>query len=125
MPQRIAIIEDDPRITMLFARVLEDAGYQPVVAVTHDSIVRLAEDVRPDLFIVNLIRGGDYIGMRTLSILRAHRATATVPVILCSSDTAFLHAQREALAQQKCLILAKPFLIHNLLDVVQEALALA
>lgn len=125
MPQRIVIIEDDAPITMLIARALEAAAYQPLVSVTHDTIALLAEDVRPDLFIVNLLRGWEYIGLRTLFALRARAATATLPVILCSSDTTFLHTQREALAQRNCLTLAKPFLIHDLLDVVRGALALA
>ena len=123
MPQCIVIIEDDGPITTLIAHALADAGYQPLVSVTHDTIALLAEDVRPDLFIVNLIRDGDYISMRTLSVLRARAATAALPVILCSGDTTFLHMQRAVLAQRNCLTLTKPFLLHDLLDVVHAALA--
>ncbi len=125
MPPLIAIIDDDQPTTEFVAAVLQDAGYRTITSTTHETILGLVRDHRPDLFIIDLMRRGVYVGAMTLSVLRAHPATAAVPVILCSANTTFLHAQRAALWQRKCLTLTKPFLHHELLEAVDEALALA
>ena len=124
-PKRIAIIDDDRDTVEFIAIVLEEAGYQTRVSTNHDDILLLAAEPWPDLFMLNLMRGWEYIGMRTMAVLRDHPVMRSTPIILCSANTTFLHTQRQALAQRKCLTLTKPFLHHELLDVVQEALALA
>ncbi len=120
MPPLIAIIDDDRPSTEFIAALLQDAGYRTITSTTHDTILDLVRDHRPDLFIVDLMRRGAYVGAVTLSLLRDHPATAAVPVILCSANAKFLHAQRAALWQRKCLTLTKPFLHHELLDVAEE-----
>ena len=57
MPQLIAIIEDDKDTATFLVDALEDAGYQTVASMNHDTMVELVQRVQPDLFIINLMRG--------------------------------------------------------------------
>jgi DNA-binding response OmpR family regulator len=122
MAARILVVNDTEEILQAFRDLLEDEGYEvhlSGVAFTNvDGIVRLA----PDLIILDYLFGQEKAGWQMLQLLRMHRGTAAIPVIICTAAT---HAVREIegeLIARGIRLVAKPFDIDELLAAVRQAL---
>jgi CheY-like chemotaxis protein len=86
----ILVINDDEEILTLFEEILREAGYN---ALLYSSAIRdLAEIERlqPDLIIIDYLIGHEDSGWQLLQKIKMRRATATVPIVVCTAATKLL-----------------------------------
>jgi DNA-binding response OmpR family regulator len=106
---RIAIVDDDRDFLALVADILEQDGHEPLTYDHGDGIVAQLREVQPDLIVLDVRMEDTGSGWQVLHELRKDRATATIPLIVCSADRLQL-AEREArLWGHGVAILPKPF----------------
>ena len=117
-PPLIAVIDDDPVFVDLMRAFLETEGY----AVTHwergRGAVGFIRRERPALVLLDVRMEDAEAGRRVLARLGADRPA----VLLCTADTRFL-AQHAAWLNGRCDgVLAKPFDLDELLELIERAL---
>jgi len=99
----VLIIEDELNARELLVSYLELHGYQAVVAVTADSALRQAVQLRPDAITLDLVMPGKG-GWKLLHELRHTPQTATIPILVIS----VLDEEKSVLAMGASAYLAKP-----------------
>jgi CheY-like chemotaxis protein len=110
--RKILVIDDNPDLVTLFRRYLRGDPYRLIQTTSGESAIRLAEDLQPDLIILDvMLPSAD--GWDTLAVFRQRPRSRHVPVIICTI------LPEQALAQSLGVseFLAKP--------VTQEALRVA
>ena len=117
--RRILVVEDEALVAMATSQLLEDAGYE-VVGMAADSrqALRLAEDERPDLVLMDIrLRGGDD-GVATAAEIRKQLG---LPVLYVSAhgDSATL---ARAAQTSPAGFVGKPHTTDELLRAVGRAL---
>ena len=83
---RILLAEDSKPIRRANESALLDAGYQVICAVDGESALRLAQEQKPDLVLLDMIMP-KMGGLEVLQILKSDAATAGIPVIVLSGLT--------------------------------------
>jgi two-component system cell cycle response regulator DivK len=119
--QTILVVEDNDLNTKLVVAILEDAGYQVVVAQSAEEGLPLAHTLRPGLVLMDIdLPGMD--GLAALQHLRTDPQTRAMKVI---AITAFaIKGDRELfLAAGFDGYVSKPFKMDELLEAVTAALA--
>ena len=116
----IVVVDDTPELLDLIDSILTDEGYRVVpcrdATRAHETIGR----ERPDLVMLDLRMAG-VAEWEVLEALKADRATADIPVIVCSGAVDELQAAEPRLRSLGCDILVKPFDIDDLLARVERA----
>jgi signal transduction histidine kinase len=126
--RNVLIVEDDPTLSALVARILSGAGYRPVTIADHTLIdsavarwdprcVILDGEVRPS--------GESRTWDDAASIRRTHPG---LPVVIFTGDGAALAEARAARSQRSVAagfagIVSKPFVVEELLATVKSAMA--
>ena len=107
---KVLIVDDDPAILDAVSLILEDEGYE-VAAAVGGNIVRIAEQERPDIVLLDIRLSGQD-GRDVCRALKTTPATAHVPVLMISANQ-----QGAAYAQQAGAddYLAKPFELDDFL----------
>jgi len=83
-PRNILVIEDSAAAVELYRRYLEPTGEWHVVGVSEPRLAYdMARSLQPALIVLDLLMPGTD-GWTILNLLRAHEATADIPVIVCS-----------------------------------------
>ena len=80
---KILVAEDDPSVRLTIALVLEDEGFDVVLAEDGERALDIAFTKSPDAILLDLMMpklGGEQV----LSRLREHRLTARIPVFVLS-----------------------------------------
>jgi two-component system KDP operon response regulator KdpE len=77
----ILIADDEPRITKLVSIALSEEGFRVVSASTGTEAIRLAEEYRPDVVLLDIVMP-DLDG---IEVMRQMRETRSVPVILVTA----------------------------------------
>lgn len=117
----VAVIEDDPANRAVIVDILEDAGYQVVAWDGHADVPGFIRQAGADLVIQD-IRLGAPLSIWALLEQVSAWSTSAPRVVLCSADRAFLHTNRDALAERSCAIVEKPFDVETLLATVAACL---
>lgn len=124
MAARILVVNDTEEILELFRMVLgEEGGYEVITASFTPHDLREVERVKPDLVILDLIFGVEKIGWQLLEKMRLNRATADIPVIVCTAAVNEVRQNEGHLTAMGVSVILKPFDVDLLLAVVKEALA--
>jgi len=113
----ILVVEDDQPTAYLLTDILETTGYQVRVAETGAAARTMAEQVHPDLIILDLILP-DEDGLVLCSVLKN---LASVPILICSGTL----RRRDAFLSLKLGaddFIAKPFDVYDLLARVEVLL---
>jgi DNA-binding response OmpR family regulator len=119
---RVLVIDDDAHIRELMQRILSGAGYLVACAVDGNDGVRTFDEFRPDLVITDIIMP-DKEGLETIRELRSR--DPAVPIIAVSGGGRVGTLDVLSIAEKfgANRILAKPFTLSTLLNLVREALA--
>lgn len=126
MAARILVINDSPDILELFRDILEgEAGYEVVLRGLAFRDIREVEQVKPDLIILDYLFGNERPGWQMLQLLKMHRSTAQIPVIICTAAIREVVDIEADLLSHDVRLVHKPFDIDDLLSTVTEALARA
>jgi CheY-like chemotaxis protein len=81
---KILLVEDSKPVRRANERALLDAGYEVVCAVDGESALRFAQEVKPDLILLDMILP-KMSGPEVLKHLKEHSETAEIPVVVVSS----------------------------------------
>jgi two-component system response regulator VicR len=105
MRTRVLVLDDQEYLREIIATILNDAGYPARAVETTDEALRLLDELRPDLLVLDLSLP-TIGGLEFLDQLRANPAWATLPVLIVSGDPAKLAA---AEGRRYVGALTKPF----------------
>ena len=120
MNERLFIVDDDPDLVRIAAKLLEDAGYGVSAATRVDEVPRRLEIDPPDLVLMDLRMPGKD-GFTLCKELKSNPKTSAVPVVFLSShsDEADVVAGLELGADD---YITKPFRKNELLARVKAVL---
>ncbi|MGA9977008.1 MAG: response regulator [Candidatus Sulfotelmatobacter sp.] len=83
---RILLADDSKPIRRANESALLKAGYEVICAVDGESALRLAQEQKPDLILLDMIMP-KMSGVEVLQSLKSDAATASIPVVVLSSLT--------------------------------------
>jgi DNA-binding response OmpR family regulator len=112
---RILVVDDDPQLLELYARVLRDDGHE-VIAARDGLEAQRRMDTRPDLIVLDLEMPAN--GYEVLAQVRSSAEHATIPVIVSSGIATGEWALRAGATE----FLAKPFKVAELKAAVRRRL---
>lgn len=116
----ILIIEDNEKNRKLLRDVLEVKGYRTLESETGEEGLRLAQQQRPDLVIMD-VRLPGISGLDVFQQLRADTATCTIPVIAVTAS-AMHEEQQQIRAAGFDGYESKPIKVMEFLDKVKDIL---
>ncbi len=110
--KQVLIVDDDPAITDLFARVLQSDGYQVTKAITGQGAIQKVREQSFGLIYLDLILP-DLSGPETLKAIRQIDDTPRVVVITGNQDSDLL---QEILELGPFTVLLKPFGVSEIVE---------
>lgn len=119
--RHILVVNDTQEILDLFREILEEEGYRVSV---YSYAFRDLDEIktqRPDLLILDFIIGGEAHGWQLLQKLKLDRATATLPVIVCTAAVQLARELEGHLKEKGVAVVLKPFDIDDLVQEVDRA----
>jgi two-component system phosphate regulon response regulator PhoB len=115
----VLVIEDDAETGRLIEMALESEGYRVVRQATGMAGLTAAEDLRPDVVLLDLMLPGA-AGWTVLRQLKSQPETSGIPVIVTSAVPSLLRDEEQHLARA---VLQKPFDLGELLETIRAAAA--
>jgi CheY-like chemotaxis protein len=115
---RALVIEDDPVVASLLAESLAQDGLDVENAPTGELGLERAREDPPDVILLDIGLPGELDGWQVLVELKTRRATAHVPVVVCTAHT----GRGTATALGASDFVAKPFTGDHLRDTVARLL---
>ena len=113
MSPRILVVEDDSDNGEYLVRLLEETGFQTLLATTAAEAIRIARRERPDLVLMD-VRLAEGDGRAAARELKAAAETAAIPIVAVTALA--LDGDREACLAAGCDdYLSKPFRPRELL----------
>lgn len=122
MAARILVINDTQEILELFRDILEDEGYEVILYSFAITDMDEIERIKPDLIIADYLFGGESTGWQLIQKLKMRRATATIPLVVCTAATLQVREIEGYLQAQGIALVPKPFDIDDLLSAVRRGL---
>lgn len=117
-PRKILVVNDTQEILDLFRDILEEEGYEvELYSYAFNDLVEIKR-IAPDLIILDYIIGGEDYGWQVLQKLKMDRATAHIPVIVCTGAVRQVREMEGHLREKGVGIVLKPFDIDDLLHEV-------
>lgn len=119
---KILVVEDDASVSELVKTVLEEEGYEIIVAPSAEMAKPIIATEKPTIAMIDIILPGQ--GGMDL-ILDIHSSSPDLGIILTSGKIDMNKSTFKVLAHQfgVIAILPKPFTVEELLTTVREALA--
>lgn len=119
-PKKILVVNDTQEILDLFRDIFEEEGYEvSLYSYAFDDLVEIKR-INPDLIILDYMIGGEDYGWQVLQKLKMDRATADLPVIVCTGAIRQVREMEGHLKEKGVGIVLKPFDIDDLLHAVNE-----
>ena len=116
MEATILLVDDDPVNVRLVKLILSREGYQTIVASGGSEGLKMAQDERPDLVLLDLMLP-EVDGFEVLRRLRSDSQTADLPVIVVSAQ-ASLTDEHAAIEIGANAYVTKPFKRAELLPLI-------
>lgn len=119
---KILVVEDDASVSELVKTVLEEEGYEIIIAPSAEKAKPIIATEKPNLAMIDIILPGQ--GGMDL-ILDIHSSSPDLGIILTSGKIDMNKSTFKVLAHQfgVIAILPKPFTVEELLTTVKDALA--
>jgi CheY-like chemotaxis protein len=111
---RILVVDDEPDLRFLLRRIFERAGYEVVEASHGGDALEAVRASLPDLVVTDIMMPV-MDGVELIRRLRAHPATAEIPIVAASGDS--------HLAGAADVVLPKPYQKDQLVEAVTALLA--
>jgi DNA-binding response OmpR family regulator len=122
MAARILVVNDTQEILELFRMLLEEEGYEVILAGFPIQQISDIEQIKPDLIILDFVFGDQKTGWQMLQMLKMKRSTAVIPVIVCTAALDLVREQEGYLVSQGVHVVFKPFDIDRLSEAVRQVL---
>jgi AmiR/NasT family two-component response regulator len=115
---RLLVVEDDALIAMDLAVSIDELGGQvAAIAVTAQDAMRLTEELKPDVVLMDVRLRGEPDGIEAAQVIQQRVATPIV-FVTGNSDS---NTMRRMNALQNTQIILKPVLINELRDAIIRA----
>jgi DNA-binding response OmpR family regulator len=118
---RIVVTNHDPAFMELLQALLEEEGYEALVPPKLEEPHPYIKQVRPAAVLLDVPFREETETLTTLDKLRLDRATARIPVVVCTTSPRELHGL-EGREAEGLYLLAKPFDLEQLLTILATAL---
>jgi len=118
----ILVVNDTPEILELFRELLEGEGFRVSLYSYAFRDLDEIKRAKPDLMILDFIIGGEDHGWQLLQKLKLDRATADLPVIVCTAALGVVRELEGHLREKGVTVVLKPFDIDDLLTEVRARL---
>ncbi|WP_240648302.1 response regulator [Pararobbsia silviterrae] len=115
----ILLVDDDARILAPLRALLEAEGYRVLLAANGEEAVRVTDIEHPELIVTDWMMPV-LDGVAFCRHLRAHRATACIPIVMLTAATPPMSAETLWNA-----LLRKPVPIARLIGVIRDLLSLS
>ncbi len=122
MAARILVVNDTQEILELFRTLLEEEGYEVILAGFPIQQISEIEQIKPDLIILDFVFGDQKTGWQMLQMLKMKRSTAAIPVLVCTAALDLVREQEGYLVSQGVHVVFKPFDIDRLLEAVRQVM---
>ncbi len=119
--RRILLVEDSRTQAFVTSRVLEENGYEVIVAGNGEDGVAMAKHHAPDLVIMDVVMPGEN-GFQATRQIASNKATEGIPVVMMSAKGQVAD-KLWALKQGAMGYLVKPVKDKNLLDTVSNLIS--
>ena len=119
---RILIVDDDPAVTDLFARMLRLEGYDVVVALTAEKGLVEVDAARPPDAVLLDLRMPFTDGLSFLRWLRAHESARRTPVAIITADYFLQETVSQELRELDAAVYFKPLWFDDLVGITQQLL---
>jgi DNA-binding response OmpR family regulator len=119
---RVLIIEDDADMIELLSVILRRGGYEPVSALGGEDGLRKLREGEADLILLDLMME-DISGWKVLEQIKDDKTLSQIPVLIVSARH-YLEDPIETESHAGLFegYLVKPFIVHDLLTQIKEAL---
>jgi CheY-like chemotaxis protein len=111
----IVACNEEASLLRLFAEIFEDEAYDLTPCRDGGHVLELVRAARPALAILDL-RMGAVSARQVVDALRADAATASIPVLVCTTDPSQSDAAGAWMRESGCELLRMPFHIDHLLE---------
>ncbi|HYF61958.1 MAG TPA: response regulator [Herpetosiphonaceae bacterium] len=118
----VFVIDDDLVFLEMMGEILREEQYRPILHSTGHDAFDAVRAQQPDIVLLDVRLEGPETGWTILDLLRLDRATAQIPVILCTGDREFLRNAESQLREAGCCVLEKPFSIDDLSRLLERSL---
>lgn len=116
---KVLIFDDDADILELCSIILGTNGFETIVKTDSKSVIEEIKEASPDVILMdNWIPGIG--GIKATQLIKSHPDTGLIPVIFFSANNNIEGLAKEAHADY---YLKKPFDIHELASIVENAVA--
>lgn len=121
MCKKVLVVDDDPDLLCAMSIRLKASGYKTVVAGDASSAIRVAQEEKPDLILLDLgLPDGD--GFSVMRKLKASPALSTIPVIVVTARDPMNNLQAAYKAGATAFF-QKPFRNELLLSILERTCA--
>ena len=121
--KHVLVINDTQEILELFSVILhEEMGLEVTLDSYRPRILEDIKEIKPDLIISDHVFGEEKIGWQLLQSLKMDRATADIPLIICSAAIKDLKEIEGHLTARDVGVLYKPFDVDELINLVNKKL---
>ena len=86
MNQKVLVVDDDPVVRILVSEFLSAQGYEVNAVSSGEACLSQLPAVAPDVLVLDLLMP-EMTGIDVLKRLRTDPKTATLPIVMMSSDT--------------------------------------
>lgn len=118
MGGRIAVVDDEPVFLDLLHALLSEEGYEPHLFPDGLDAYPRIHALAPRAIILDVRMESPTAGWRLLARAWDDPVLRHTPVIVCVSDLPSLRERAADLEARGCAVLAKPFDVHALLDLL-------
>ena len=121
--QRILVVDDEIEVCAMLQELLEQAGYQVIVAHRGDAAIALAQSRHPDLILLDVMMPGGLDGVQTYHRLKGKNSTRRIPVIfVTAAKPGGTVSEQQLPLGERCTVIGKPFRIGQLFQAVRQML---
>jgi CheY-like chemotaxis protein len=116
------VINNSDDILALFQKILATIDCEVFLQLFLNSDLREVRKIKPDLIILDYYVGREGVGWEFLQLLKMEDATASIPVLVCTTAMKLAQEIAPYLATKQVTILRKPFESRDLVTAVRSVL---
>lgn len=113
------VVNDTQEILDLFKDILEEEGFDAVLASYAPKELDAIIEIEPDLVILDFLIGDEAQGWQLLQKMKMHRKTRSIPCVVCTGAVNLVRDLEGHLAAKNVGIVIKPFDIDDLMTNVR------
>jgi two-component system, OmpR family, phosphate regulon response regulator PhoB len=123
VPACIMIFNDDDDTLDMYKDILNHEGYEVILHRRPTAIISDIERVTPDLIILDWMVGHERRGIKLINEIHAHLPTTTIPIVICTTQVAYIREHEDDLRTRGIEVMYKPFEVDDLFTAIKTRLS--